>query len=394
MLRIGLTGGIGSGKSTAATAFAGLGAHVVDADRVAREVVAPGTPGLAEVLERFGDGVRAPDGGLDRPALGRVVFGDREALRDLERITHPRIAERTAELLGQVPRDGVLVHDMPLIVEQGTAGDYHLVVVVGTSEATRLRRLVDRRGMSETDARARIAAQVDDDARRAAADVWLDNDGTPAALEQDVRRLWHGRLEPFAVNLRTGARSRVVAPVLSPPDPSWPAQAERLLVRVRHAVGDAASTVDHVGSTAVTELPAKDVVDLQVGVRSLADADTPEFVDAMAAAGFPRVSGNDRDAGHDGTVWAKRFHGSCDPGRVAHVHVREVGSPGWTFALAFRDWLRADAGARSEYARLKADLAGRLATAAEYAEAKEPWFAQAVPRCRDWVERTGWTAPR
>ncbi|WP_371814231.1 dephospho-CoA kinase [Phycicoccus sp. HDW14] len=381
---------MGSGKSTAARTLAALGAVVVDADAVAREVVEPGTPALAEVARRFGPDVLAADGSLDRPALGRIVFGDPEALRDLEAVTHPAIWARTAELVAAVPDDAVLVHDMPLLVEKRMAGEYHLVVVVGATEETRRRRLVTDRGMTEADARARIAAQADDDARHAAADVWLENEGTREALEVAVRRLWPERLEPFAANLRTGARSRLPAPVLSPPDPDWPAAADRLLARVRHAVGDAAATLDHVGSTAVKGLPAKDVVDLQVGVRSLADADEPAFVTALAAMGFPRVDDATQDRGKDGTSWPKRFHGSADPGRVAHLHVREVGSAGWEFALLFRDWLRADAVERDAYALVKADLAARLASTHEYAEAKEPWFDDAWARARAWAETTGW----
>ncbi|HET7763036.1 MAG TPA: dephospho-CoA kinase [Phycicoccus sp.] len=393
MLRVGLTGGIGSGKSTAAAALASLGARVVDADAVAREVVEPGTPGLAAVAERFGSEVLRADGALDRASLGRLVFGDPAALRDLEAITHPAIWARTAELVAALPAEAVVVHDMPLIVEKGMAGEYHLVVVVGASEQVRVRRLVDQRGMTEADARARVAAQADDAARRAAADVWLDNEGPREALEVAVRRLWHQRIEPFEDHLRHGIRSRLATPVLSAPDPTWPAQAARLLARIRHGVGDAAVSLDHIGSTSVPGLLAKDVVDLQVGVRRLADADAPSFVDGMRAMGFPRVDDNRGDRGKDGTVWAKRFHGSCDPGRVAHVHVREVGSPGWAWALLFRDWLRGDGDARADYAAVKSGLATSLTAMDDYAVAKEPWFDAADVRCREWARRTGWEPP-
>ncbi|MBD3785095.1 MAG: dephospho-CoA kinase [Micrococcales bacterium] len=170
MLRVGLTGGIGSGKSTAAAALADLGAVVVDADAVAREVVQPGRPALAAIAERFGADLVGDDGALDRAALGRVVFADPAALRDLEAITHPAIWERTAELVAAAPEDAVVVHDMPLLVEKGMTGEYHLVLVVGAPEEVRLERLVHDRGMGEDDARARIAAQADDAARRSAAD--------------------------------------------------------------------------------------------------------------------------------------------------------------------------------------------------------------------------------
>ncbi len=393
MLRVGLTGGIGSGKSTVAHELGALGAYVVDADAVAREVVEPGTPALAAVADRFGAAVLTADGSLDRPALGRLVFGDPSALRDLEAITHPAIWSRTAELVAAAPAGAVVVHDMPLIVEKQMAGEYHLVVVVGAGAEVRVRRLVEQRGMPEEDARARVAAQADDGARRDAADVWLDNEGPRAALELAVRRLWHDRIEPFEDHLRHGIRSRLTTPVLSLPDPRWPAQAARLLARVRHAVGDAAGSLDHVGSTSVPGLLAKDVVDLQVGVRRLADADAPSFVDGMRAMGFPRVEEYRLDEGHDGSPWEKRFHGSCDPGRVAHLHVREVGSPGWEFALLFRDWLRAEPDERRAYVALKTELAGRLTDTEGYARAKEPWFGGAWRRSRAWAERTGWRAP-
>ena len=390
MLRVGLTGGIGSGKSTVSAQLAALGAVVVDADAVAREVVEPGTPALAAVVERFGPGILTADGRLDRPALGRVVFGDSGALADLEAITHPAIWSRTAELVAAARPDAVVVHDMPLIVEKGMAAQYHLVVVVGTSEEVRVRRLVDQRGMPEADARARLASQASDEQRRDVADVWLDNEATTEALRVAVLRLWHERLEPFELNVRHGIRSRLSHPTLSAPDPTWPTQARRLLARVGHAVGDAAVTLDHIGSTAVPCLVAKDVLDLQVGVRSLADADAPAFVEAMARAGFVRDPANTHDVGRDGAVWSKRFHGSCDPGRVAHVHVREVGSPGWGWALLFRDWLRADPEERAAYATMKTALAGRVVTMDEYVDAKEPWFDAADARAREWASRTGW----
>ncbi|MEO5608758.1 MAG: dephospho-CoA kinase [Ornithinibacter sp.] len=392
MLRVGLTGGIGSGKSTVSTQLAALGAVVVDADVVAREVVGPGMPALTDIADRFGGDLITVDGKLDRPALGRLVFGDPGALRDLEAITHPAIWARTAELIQAAPEDAVVVHDMPLLVEKQMAAAYHLVVVVGAGEETRLRRLVELRGMPEVDARARIGSQADDAARRLAADVWLDNDGAVAALEDAVRRLWHERIEPFEVNLQHGIRSRLTHPTLSAPDPSWPAQADRLLARIRHGVGELAVTLDHIGSTSVSGLVAKDVIDLQIGVRSLAEADDPAFLAGMRSVGFVRPEGEWSDNGKDGTPWPKRFHGSCDPGRVAHVHVREVGSPGWEWSLMFRDWLRAEEDERAAYATLKTSLSASAPTIEEYVEGKEPWFDDADARAHDWVARTGWRA--
>jgi dephospho-CoA kinase len=381
VLRVGLTGGIGSGKSTVSARLAERGAVVVDADLVAREVVEPGMPALAAIVDRFGPSVVHPDGALDRPALGRLVFGDPAALADLEGITHPAIWARTAELVAAAPDDAVVVHDMPLLVEKDLGADYHLVVVVGASEETRLRRLVELRGMPAEDAGARVAAQAGDDARRAAADFWLDNEGTPEQLATAVDRLWDERLVPFERNVRDGIRvPRPDHVLLSEPDPTWPAQAARLAARVRRALGPGVVDVEHIGSTAVPGLVAEDVVDLQVGVRSLADAAHPAWVARMAAAGHPREDGIREDAGPDGTVWPTYLHGGCDPGRPVSVHVREAGSPGHRWALAFRDLLCADADVREEYAALGRELAARGLPPEEYALAKEPWLAGIATR--------------
>ncbi len=193
---VGLTGGIGSGKSAVAARLAELGAVVIDSDRLAREVVAPGTDGLAEVVARFGPQVLGADGALDRPALGKVVFGDEQARRDLEAIIHPRVRARTVELAAAAPPDAVVVNDVPLLIEAGLAEQYELVVVVFADEATRLARLVRDRGMTEAEARARIGAQATDSQRRAAADVAIVNEGSLADLRAAVDEIWQTRLRP------------------------------------------------------------------------------------------------------------------------------------------------------------------------------------------------------
>lgn len=397
MLYIGLTGGIGSGKSTVSRRLTELGAVVVDADQVAREVVEPGEPALERIRERFGDEVFAADGTLDRPALGRVVFGDAEALAAIEAITHPAIWSRTAERFTSARRAGtaVGVHDMPLLVEKGMAPEYHLVIVVDTDEEVRVRRLVELRGMPEDEARSRIAAQASDGQRREVADVLLDNNGAPEDLQAAVDRLWDERLAPFAANLEAGRR-RERGPVitLSEPDQAWPAAARRQLARIGMAVGDRARTLDHIGATAVPGFVAKDVLDLQLGVASLEEADEPSFVAALTAAGFPRVEGFVADTPRiDGTtdeVWPKRFHGNADPGVAVHLHVREVGSPGWRWALLFRDWLRDDPTARADYTAAKREVEARRLSMEDYAEAKEPWFDAVHTRVEEWAARTGW----
>jgi dephospho-CoA kinase len=190
VLNIGLTGGIGSGKSTVSALLAAHGAVVVDADRIAREVVEPGTPGLAAVVEAFGDGVLGPDGALDRPALAAVVFADPQARARLDGIVHPLVRARAAELAAAAPPDAVLVHDIPLLVETGQAEAFHLLVVVDAPADLRVRRLVEQRGMTRDEAERRVAAQASDAERLAVADRVLDGSGTVEELRAQVDALW------------------------------------------------------------------------------------------------------------------------------------------------------------------------------------------------------------
>ncbi len=205
MLRVGLSGGIAAGKSTVAARLRELGAVVLDADVLAREVVAPGTPGLRAVVAAFGPSVLRPDGFLDRTELGRLVFADSRELARLNALVHPLVAERTAQRWAELPEDAIGVHDVPLLVENGLVGNYHLTIIVDAPVAERVRRLVTGRGMSEEDALRRIAAQADTDRRRAVADVWLENSGGGDKLLEQVDRLWHERLLPMDARLRSGA---------------------------------------------------------------------------------------------------------------------------------------------------------------------------------------------
>ncbi len=196
VLRVGLTGGIASGKSAVSALLASYGAVVVDADTLARDVVAVGSPGLARVVERFGADLLLPDGSLDRPALGRRVFGDPAELADLNAIVHPLVAGRTADALAAAESAGapLVVHDVPLLVENGLAPHYGAVVVVAASPATQLDRLVRRRGMSGADAAARIAAQAPLADKLALATHVIDNDGPLEALAPQVEEVWRDLL--------------------------------------------------------------------------------------------------------------------------------------------------------------------------------------------------------
>ncbi|MGQ4485830.1 dephospho-CoA kinase [Streptomyces sp. 372A] len=190
MLKVGLTGGIGAGKSEVSRLLVGHGAVLIDSDRIAREVVEPGTPGLAAVVEEFGPGILTPDGTLDRPALGAIVFADPDRLAALNAIVHPLVRDRSAALEKEAGPDSVVVHDVPLLTENGLAPLYDLVVVVDATPETQLDRLVRLRGMTEEDARARMAAQATREQRRAVADLVVDNDGPVEELVARVREVW------------------------------------------------------------------------------------------------------------------------------------------------------------------------------------------------------------
>ena len=194
MLRVGLTGGIGSGKSTVSERLAALGAVILDADKAARAVVEPGTPGFAQIAEAFGPSVLAPDGSLDRAKLAEIVFADESALAKLNAITHPLIRDHIqaaeAAAIQAGGDDLILVHDVALLAEWGRAKEFDLVIVVDVPTETQVERLTKQRGLPEGQARARIAAQATRDQRRAIADIIIDNSGPRSALDRRVTEVW------------------------------------------------------------------------------------------------------------------------------------------------------------------------------------------------------------
>lgn len=189
-MRVGLTGGVASGKSTVARLLGGRGAVVIDADVLAREAVAAGTSGLAEVVEVFGPGVLTGDGELDRPAVGAIVFADEARRRVLEGIIHPRVRARAAEIEAAVPPDAVVVHDIPLLAETGQGNSFDAVVVVDVPAGTQVDRMVEQRGMSREDAEARVAAQASREQRLAVATYVVDNTGSLKELRTRVAEVY------------------------------------------------------------------------------------------------------------------------------------------------------------------------------------------------------------
>jgi dephospho-CoA kinase len=189
-LTVGLTGGLGSGKSAVLDELIALGAVGIDADMVARDVVLPGTPGFDAVVAAFGPGVVASDGGLDRRRLASIVFADAGERGRLEAITHPLVRAETRRRIAAAAPDAIVVNAVPLLAETSLAGEYDVIVVVQTPLAVRLDRVLSSRGMSQSDARARIAVQASDEERAAIAWWVIDNEGTLAALRAEVARLW------------------------------------------------------------------------------------------------------------------------------------------------------------------------------------------------------------
>ena len=373
---------------------------LVDADALAREVVEPGTAGLALVVEAFGEEMLGADGGLDRAKLGALVFGDPDRLTALNGIVHPLVRERAAAVIAAAPVGGVVVQDIPLLVETGQGSSFHLVLVVDAPDDVRVQRMVQHRKMTEEQALSRMAAQAARDVRLAAADVVLDNSGTVQELRDSVDALWSRRLAPYANNIsHERAAPRKGGPVLAPADPTWEAQAARLAARLEAAAPAGILAVDHIGSTAVPGLDAKDIIDLQLIVADLGTAD--RIGPLLAAAGFPLWPGvladNPKPSHPDPADWAKRLHANADPGRPVNLHVRPAGSPGCRFALCFRDWLRDDAAARRDYLAEKRRVAALHSvdkSTAGYAADKEAWFTEyAAVRMDAWVQRTGWRPP-
>ncbi|MGI9124668.1 MAG: dephospho-CoA kinase [Mycobacterium sp.] len=379
MLRIGLTGGIGAGKSTVSRAFADCGGLIVDGDVIAREVVEPGTEGLDALVEHFGDGILLPGGALNRPALAAIAFSDEGKRMTLNGIVHPLVARRRSELIDAAAQDAVIVEDIPLLVESQMAPMFPLVVIVHADSEVRVRRLIEYRGFSEDDARARIAAQASEEQRRQVADVWLDNAGSEGELVERARDLWHQRIQPFAHHL--SAETPAADPAgLVPPDPSWRDQAERIRARLNTTCGHRAVRIDHIGSTAITGMDARDIIDIQVTVAALGTAD--ELAGDLLRAGYPRVAGITADPRFDGTtgLLPKRFHASADPGRPTHVHIRVDGQDNQRFPLLFVDWLNATPGVRADFQAVKRDPAAR-----------EAWLREAYGRASAWAQDTRWS---
>lgn len=399
MLRVGLTGGIAAGKSLAASTLQELGAVLIDADQLARAVVEPGTEGLREVADAFGSEVLLPDGSLDRPALGARIFADPGGRARLNAIIHPRVRREAAkaEAAARAAAAGaVVVHDIPLLVETGQEDSFHLVLVIDAPQQTRVRRMMENRAMTKQEALGRVGAQADSSTRNAAADVVLHNAGNPADLAAAVKHLWARRILPFARNIDQRQRAaRQGGPVLVQ-DGDWPRQAS-LLIRRLTRVDPRVLGVEHIGSTSVPGLPAKDVLDLQLTVASLHDADG--LSDRLAEAGFPRLPGIWQDTPTaevpEPEKWQKRLHCNADPGRPVNLHVRVAGSPGWEYALAFRDWLRTNPDMLAAYAAEKERCAAIHrddATIAGYAARKEDWFTTfAAPRLTTWKNDAGWS---
>jgi dephospho-CoA kinase len=188
-MKVGLTGGIGAGKSTVADLFSKRGAVVIRSDELARQVIEPQTPGFKQVTSRFGNEIVNDEGNIDRAKLAQVVFNDDVALKDLENIVHPLVRERTNQLMSEQTSETIIVNEIPLLLEKKMESLFDFLVIVISSEKNRLERLFQK-GVSEDQAKARMAKQVNDQDRKAAADFLIVNDGNLDQLEADVQKIW------------------------------------------------------------------------------------------------------------------------------------------------------------------------------------------------------------
>lgn len=310
MLRIGLTGGIAAGKSVVTERLGRLGAVVVDGDLLARAAVEPGSDGLGDVVAAFGRGFLGPDGALDRPALGRLVFADSTARERLNAIIHPRVRTAAAHVIGQAPEGAVVVEDMPLLVETGQAARFHLVVVVDAPHDVRIERMASRRGLQRSDAEQRIAAQASREERLRAADAILVNDRGLGDLLAAADALWHERIVPFRDNL--GAGRPATAPRASSSGRAGLAGTSALSRRVRaklEAVLPAGVSVHPAGSSSGRSTDDDDVRRAVVSVSLTHAWEVPTVSDAVTEAGFPRVA----DADDLGRAEGPAVHRAADP---------------------------------------------------------------------------------
>lgn len=306
-LLLGLTGGIGAGKSTVAELFRSRGAGVVDADAIAREVVEPGEAALAALAEEFGGGVLTDQGTLDRAALASLAFADAGRTAALNAIMHPAIGERTAVRLAELCDHDVVVHDVPLLVENGMTGRYHLSLLVDVPEDIRMIRLTTTRGLDPEDARRRIRAQADDEARRLACDVLLDNSTSPVELSSRFDRLWAERIVPFRRNRAHGVpASTAPNPPADSTHAALEAAGDRLLARIERAA--AAAGLEVAGSAS----PARSGV--RIALTAADDVDSAALAQMLADVGFAAVQGTEG-----------RF-ANTDPGRPALVTLDAMGS--------------------------------------------------------------------
>lgn len=193
-MKVGLTGGIGAGKSTVADMFSKLGAVVIRSDELARLVIEPNTPGFQKVLSRFGNQILQENGSIDRQKLAQIVFNDKNALKDLEDIIHPLVRGKTNELIDSQTQETIVVNEVPLLLEKNMNSLFDFLVIVVSNEKNRLNRL-HKRGISEDEAKKRILLQVSDEQRKSAADFLISNDGTIDQLQADVAKVWQALLE-------------------------------------------------------------------------------------------------------------------------------------------------------------------------------------------------------
>lgn len=284
---------MGAGKSTVAQVFHKRGAYLIDADQISRDVVAPGSSALAELVTAFSAEILLADGSLNRPRLAEIAFASEESRLKLNAIMHPQVGNRTMELINAAPANSVVLQDIPLLVESGLAPLFHLVIVVDAPVELRISRLVSSRGLDETDARARIKAQATTEQRRAVADAWIDNSGVEAELVFKAEELWDQRIAPYLANV-TAHRPASITPIGS--------DEESLRIVNR---------VTMLGGAQLAEVKVIDSNLNSLEIIAIDDAAQSTLSQLLPSAGFCAI-----DSGTDST---DLHFGSADPGRAAKI---------------------------------------------------------------------------
>lgn len=375
MIKIGLSGGIGSGKSTVVKMLSSCGAYIIDSDKLAREVVEPGTPGLHSIVEHFGEKVLAESGELNRNALSAIVFQSDEARKVLNSITHPRIAQRTQQLIEEAPRDSIIVHDTPLLVELNLGVFYDAVIIVWASMETRLHRLQKYRDMPQEEALSRIHAQTSDEIRSQTADVVIDNNSTVEAARAQVYDLFYHYLVPWRDHLIEGEPLSMPISLVSHQgkNPIAPKIIARLWTLLHSVTDSGIVSIEHIGATSMNLSLGQDIIDIHITVTHWNKKDI--ILSTLKDGGYVMVKYR-----HDEEKLAEYILSSTNPLRKSCIYIHHVDNPCREMYLHSNEFLRLHPQYHQQYIQSKVE--GLLSE--KYSHNKKLFFESLYPQIQQW----------